>query len=150
MVGLRRSDPSGPGLSRRRAGRGFAYYDQAGARITDADELARVRSMVIPPAWQQVWIAASPGGHIQALGIDAAGRRQYIYHEEWRRRRDLAKFDRMTDLGRRLPRIRRRIDADLRRHTMADRLRGIGCSPSLSVCSMRAPFESGTPSTPRA
>ncbi len=86
-VRLRRSDPNGPGWTRRRAGRGFAYYDTDGVLIRD-DRLDRLRGLAIPPAWKDVWICPWPNGHIQATGVDAAGRRQYRYHEEWRARRD--------------------------------------------------------------
>ena len=81
---LRRSDPSAPGIVRRRQGRGFRYLDQNGNPI-DAVTLARIEALVIPPAWGDVWICPWPHGHIQATGVDAAGRRQYRYHDEWRR-----------------------------------------------------------------
>ncbi|HVW33712.1 MAG TPA: DNA topoisomerase IB, partial [Acidimicrobiia bacterium] len=92
---LRRSDPSRPGYRRRRAGRGFTYLDEEGRRLTDPAELERMKSLVIPPAWENVWICPWPNGHLQAVGVDAAGRRQYRYHEDWRRRRDAEKFDRV-------------------------------------------------------
>jgi DNA topoisomerase IB len=111
---LRRSDPNGPGYTRRRRGRGFSYHDHTGAVIVDADELARIRGLVIPPAWREVWICPDPRGHIQAVGVDAAGRRQYRYHDVWRARRDAAKFDRLREVGRCLPEIRRRVDGHLR------------------------------------
>jgi DNA topoisomerase-1 len=104
--GLIRSDPAGPGLTRRRRGRGFGYLDVGGVSISDAAEIARIKALVIPPAWQDVWICPDPTGHIQAVGTDAAGRRQYLYHEEWRTARDTAKYDRVRGLGRRMPKVR--------------------------------------------
>ena len=86
-------DCSEPGLGRRRRGRGFEYLDPAGDRLRDEAELARIGELAIPPAWTDVWICPDPLGHIQATGIDAAGRKQYIYHPLWRERRDRAKFD---------------------------------------------------------
>lgn len=112
-VQLRRVEPNGPGYSRRRRGRGFSYYDQNGAVITDPETLQRIRALAVPPAWRDVWICALPGGHIQAVGTDDAGRRQYLYHDEWRRQRDAAKYDRVLRLGRRLPAVRAQIREDL-------------------------------------
>ena len=103
---LVRVDPAGPGLTRRRRGRGFSYHDAAGAAIADPAEVARLKALVIPPAWQDVWISPDPRGHIQALGTDAAGRRQYRYHEDWRRARDVVKYDRVLALGARLGDVR--------------------------------------------
>ena len=104
--GLVRVDPAAPGFSRRRRGRGWSFYDCAGAPITDPGEIARIKSLAIPPAWQEVWICPDPEGHIQAVGTDAAGRRQYRYHEEWRRRRDQEKYERVLTLGHTLPDVR--------------------------------------------
>jgi DNA topoisomerase IB len=112
-VQLQRVEPSGPGYSRRRRGRGFSYYDENGAPITDPETLQRIRALAVPPAWRDVWICALPGGHIQAVGIDDAGRRQYLYHDEWRRQRDAAKYDRVLRLGRTLPAVRAQIREDL-------------------------------------
>jgi DNA topoisomerase IB len=95
----------GPGWRRRRAGRGFAYYDSAGALVRD-ERLDRLRSLAIPPAWQDVWICPWPNGHIQATGVDAAGRRQYRYHEEWRARRDAEKHERVLEIAHQLPDVR--------------------------------------------
>lgn len=108
-AGLNRSDPAGPGLSRRRRGRGFGYLDEHGATVTDPQRMARCRGLVIPPAWREVWISPDPRGHIQAVGTDDAGRRQYRYHEEWNRQRAAAKYDRVRTLGRRMPRVREEI-----------------------------------------
>jgi len=93
MPRLRRSDCSGPGILRRGRGRGFEYLAEDGERIEDEEVLERIRELVIPPAWKDVWICPYPFGHIQAVGTDAAGRRQYLYHEQWRARRDQEKFD---------------------------------------------------------
>jgi len=109
----RRVDCSGPGIARLRRGRGFAYVDADGARITDEATIDRIRALAIPPAWREVWICRDPHGHIQATGIDAAGRKQYRYHDDWRRRRDQAKFDAMIAFARALPALRRRVAADL-------------------------------------
>jgi len=111
---LRRSKPHKKGYGRRRAGAGFRYVDQAGRPIHDRETVRRLRSLVIPPAWEDVWISPDPRGHIQAIGTDAAGRRQYLYHPEWRVRRDTAKFDHVLAVSRRLPRLRRQVTRDLR------------------------------------
>jgi DNA topoisomerase I len=103
---LRRIDCSGPGIERRRRGRGFEYLEK-GERVEDEEVLQRIRELVIPPAWESVWICPYPLGHIQAVGTDAAGRRQYIYHQRWRERRDQEKFDEMIRFARALPRVRR-------------------------------------------
>jgi DNA topoisomerase-1 len=110
---LRRVDPAAPGWRRVRAGRGFRYLDEAGAPLP-ADELDRIRALAIPPAWKDVWISPWPNGHIQAVGIDAAGRRQYLYHEQWRRKQDELKFDRALELAARLPAARRAVTIALR------------------------------------
>jgi DNA topoisomerase IB len=112
---LRRSDPSRPGYARRRRGQGFSYVDGAGAPITDRAELDRIAALVIPPAWTDVWICPDPRGHIQAVGTDQAGRRQYRYHDVWRAKRDAAKFDHVLDVAERLPALRAEVDADLGR-----------------------------------
>lgn len=96
------------------AGRGFFYRDETGARVTDAELLARIEHLVIPPAWTEVWIAPHPNGHIQATGIDGVGRRQYIYHPTWREQKDRLKFDRMLALAETLPAARRSVTIDLR------------------------------------
>jgi len=108
MSRLRRADPSLPGFTRRRAGKGFTYLDEDGRRITDTEVLARIRGLVIPPAWEDVWICPAANGHLQAVGVDARGRRQYRYHDRWRARRDAEKFERMVAFGRSLRHVRRR------------------------------------------
>jgi len=112
MARLRRSSPDDPGWRRRRAGTGFVYLDGGGTRLSveDAD---RVKGLVIPPAWEQVWISPDPRGHIQATGVDAAGRKQYLYHPEWRTARDSKKFDRVLAASGKLPAVRRKLRADL-------------------------------------
>lgn len=112
MPRLRTVSPHDPGWTRRRCGKGFSYLDEQGNRLADA-EVARIRSLVIPPAWEDVWICPHPRGHLQAVGTDAAGRRQYLYHEDWRRQRDAEKFDRVLQLGRRMPALRRKLVAQL-------------------------------------
>ena len=111
---LRRSDCSQPGLRRRRRGRGFEYLDPDGNRVRDGASVERARGLAIPPAWTDVWICADPHGHLQATGIDAAGRKQYLYHPAWREHRDREKFERMVRFAQRLPRLRRATAADLR------------------------------------
>ena len=113
MPRLRRVDCSTPGIRRLRAGRGFRYVDACGNRVSDPATLARIRALVIPPAWEDVWICPWPQGHIQATGVDVAGRRQYRYHDAWRLRRDQEKFEHMIEFGRALPSLRQRICADL-------------------------------------
>jgi DNA topoisomerase-1 len=107
MPRLRRVDCSGPGILRRRRGRGFEYVDENEERIDELEVLERIRELVIPPAWDNVWICPYPFGHIQAVGTDAAGRRQYLYHQRWRERRDQEKFDEMIRFARALPSLRK-------------------------------------------
>jgi DNA topoisomerase I len=103
------------GISRVKTATGFGYRDSDGAVVRDAATLERIRALVLPPAWTDVWICASPRGHIQATGRDARGRKQYRYHDQWRRGRDEAKFDRLIAFGRTLPRLRNQVEADLSR-----------------------------------
>ncbi|WP_446219722.1 DNA topoisomerase IB [Micromonospora sp. IBHARD004] len=110
---LRRSDPGRPGYGRRRRGKGWLFLDPAGEPVRDPEELARLRELVIPPAWQDVWISPYSNGHIQATGVDAASRKQYLYHPMWRQKRDEAKFDHVLEVARRLPGLRERVDHDL-------------------------------------
>jgi DNA topoisomerase I len=110
---LRRSDCAGPGIRRVRHGRGFAYEADGSGRVEDPEVLGRIHELVIPPAWQDVWISPYPGGHIQATGTDAAGRKQYLYHPRWRARRDQEKFDDMVAFARALPALRRKIADEL-------------------------------------
>jgi DNA topoisomerase-1 len=110
---LRRSDLSRPGYGRRRSGKGFTYLDTDSSTLTDPGHLERIKALVIPPAWKDVWISPDPRGHIQATGIDAAGRKQYRYHDDWRTARDEEKFDHALEVAARLPKIRDRLRADL-------------------------------------
>lgn len=109
----KRVEPYGPGLRRRGRGRGFSYL-RDGVPVTDARTLERVKALVIPPAWREVWICEDPCGVIQAVGVDAAGRRQYLYHPKWREERDAEKHDRVLALSARLPAVRRAVTRDLR------------------------------------
>jgi DNA topoisomerase IB len=127
MPRLRRSDCSGPGIRRRGRGRGFEYLDEGEERITDQETISRIAELAIPPAWKDVWICSDPMGHLQATGIDAAGRKQYLYHDQWRARRDQEKFDRMLEFARALPRMRKRVAEDLAREEL-DRERVLACS----------------------
>ena len=113
MPRLRTVYPSTKGGTRRRAGKGWTFFDKTGARITDAEEIQRIRSLAIPPAWKDVWICPWPNGHIQAVGTDDAGRRQYLYHPDWRIKRDKLKFDRVLQAAEKLPAARRAITRDL-------------------------------------
>jgi len=112
-AGLRYVSDRGPGIRRRRSGSGFSYVDADGKTIRDPRELKRIRSLVIPPAWTDVWICPNPSGHLQATGRDAKGRKQYRYHPRWREVRDEAKYDRMPAFAAALPTIRKRIERDL-------------------------------------
>jgi DNA topoisomerase I len=113
MVRTRRVDCSAPGIRRARRGRGFSYVGVDGEPVRDPELLARIRALVIPPAWRDVWICPIANGHLQAVGTDAAGRRQYLYHEAWRTRRDQEKFDHMLEFARVLPGLRERAAAHL-------------------------------------
>jgi len=110
---LRFGSPDDPGIERVRSGRGFRYLDARGRPVHDAATLARIRGIVIPPAWTEVWISPDPNSHLQAVGRDARGRRQYRYDPRFRARRDRDKFARLARFGKVLPRIRRRVREDL-------------------------------------
>lgn len=113
-AGLRYVTDDQPGHRRIRRGKGFSFVDEHGAPLGD-EARAWAESLVIPPAWTDVWISPARDGHILATGYDDAGRKQYIYHPDWEEARDEVKFERMTSFGRRLPSIRKRIQADLNR-----------------------------------
>ncbi len=115
LAGLRYSQDDRPGISRRRAGRGFSYRAPDGTPVRDAPVLRRIRALAIPPAWTDIWICTDPNGHIQATGRDARGRKQYRYHARWSDRQEGAKFDRLIAFARALPKIRKRCEADLER-----------------------------------
>jgi DNA topoisomerase-1 len=130
MTRLRRSDCSGPGIARRRRGKGFDYLDGDGVRIDDPEVIARIRELGIPPAWKDVWICPSERGHLQATGVDAAGRKQYLYHSQWRARRDAEKFDEMARFARALPALRDTVAEDLEGDEL-DRTRVQACAVRL-------------------
>jgi len=134
MPRLRRVSPREPGWTRRRVGKGFSYLDENGNRLP-AEDVDRIKGLVIPPAWTDVWICRHPNGHLQAVGVDAAGRRQYLYHPDWRTRQDELKFARVTRAARRLPAMRAAVLEDLAEDAMtvekacatAVRLLDLGC-----------------------
>jgi DNA topoisomerase I len=127
---LRRSDCSGPGITRRRRGKGFEYIDDEGNRIDEPEVLERISELGIPPAWKDVWVCPYPFGHLHATGIDAAGRKQYLYHPRWRARRDAEKFDDMTRFAHCLPDLRDRVEEDLDGDELT-RSRVLACSVRL-------------------
>lgn len=130
MARLRRVDCARPGIRRVRRGTGFGYVEEDGTRIADREVRERVTELVIPPAWEQVWICSHPRGHIQATGVDARGRKQYLYHPDWRLDRDREKFDLMESFARALPAMRERAEADLAlRGLVRDRV--LACSVRL-------------------
>ena len=112
MPRLRRTSPDQPGWTRRRAGKGFTYLDQHGNRL-EPEQVQRCKDLVIPPAWTDVWITPYPNGHLQAVGTDDAGRRQYLYHPHWRTSRDAEKFERILVFGKALSRARERVLTDI-------------------------------------
>src|SRR5262245_37357986 len=107
-AGLRYADADAPGMTRKRRGKTFVYVDARGRRVRDARTLARIRALVLPPAWTDVWISTDPRAHLQATGRDAAGRKQYRYHQAWRDERDSTKYHRMLAFASVLPHIRTR------------------------------------------
>jgi DNA topoisomerase-1 len=115
LAGLRYVHDDQPGIARRRHGKHFRYLDADGKAVTDADTLARIKALVIPPAWTEVWICKHPLGHLQATGRDARGRKQYRYHARWRAHRDDAKYGRMLSFGKALPKIRLTAEEALRK-----------------------------------
>jgi len=127
---LRRADCAGPGIKRIGRGRGFSYADASGEAIADEETLERIRALVIPPAWKDVWVCPDPFGHIQATGYDEAGRKQYLYHERWQQRQAERKFEQVRDFAKRLPKLRRAVTADLRRQGMP-RERALACAVRL-------------------
>jgi DNA topoisomerase IB len=127
---LRRSDCRKEGIARRRNGRGFSFRDADGERVSDEETLERIRELAIPPAWKEVWVCPDPLGHLQATGIDAAGRKQYLYHERWQQRQAERKFETVREFAATLPRLRRAVTADLRRRGMP-RERALACAVRL-------------------
>lgn len=112
-AGLNYVTDSEPGIHRKRHGKGFSYHDEKNRRVTSKKILERIKSLVIPPAWQEVWICRNPKGHLQVTGKDARKRKQYRYHEKWNEFRNLNKFDRMLEFSKRVPRLRKQIELDL-------------------------------------
>jgi DNA topoisomerase-1 len=113
-AGLRYVSDEGPGITRRKVGKGFSYRLPKGGPVKDPATLKRIRSLAIPPAYTQVWICPHPDGHIQATGRDAKGRKQYRYHPRWRETRDAVKYEHMLDFAKALPAIRARVEADMK------------------------------------
>jgi DNA topoisomerase IB len=128
---LRRADCSGPGIRRKRHGRGFTYFDDEGDRVDEPEVLGRIAELAIPPAWKDVWICPYPHGHLQATGTDAAGRKQYRYHDAWRTRRDNEKFETMVRFAKALPALRERVDEDLGDRATLDRACVLACAVRL-------------------
>ena len=115
LAGLVYVSTGDPGIVRRRTGKGFSYRGQDQSRIVDRDVVQRIRSLAVPPAWRDVWICTQPNGHIQAVGYDADGRKQYRYHTEFRALREGAKFQHLLAFARALPALRARVSEDMRR-----------------------------------
>jgi DNA topoisomerase-1 len=113
LTKLRHVDDRIPGITRRRAGHGWAYFNPSGARITDRDEIDRLNRIALPPAYTDAWFCPFANGHIQATGVDARGRKQYRYHPDFRAQQEADKYERCADFGRALPRLRARVEADL-------------------------------------
>jgi len=120
-AGLRYTTDQRPSIARRKAGSGFIYLRADGTRVTDAETLRRIRHLVVPPAWTDVWICTDPQGHLQATGRDAKGRKQYRYHDRWNEVRNENKYQRMLEFAAALPRIRRRYRRDIRDRTLTRR-----------------------------
>ena len=131
MPRLRRADCSGPGFQRVKRGRGFSYLDEDGDPIDEPDVVERLRGLGIPPAWKDVWICPWAEGHIQATGVDAAGRKQYLYHEEWRNRRAAEKFEEMLGFAKDLPSLRRHVAKELESGEALTRERVLACAVRL-------------------
>jgi DNA topoisomerase-1 len=115
---LRHSNDSEPGYTRQKKGRAWAYYDEHGERLTDRGEIDRLNALALPPAYVDAWFCKDPNGHIQATGKDARGRKQYRYHADYRSRQDASKYDGCAEFGEALPKIRRRVESDLKRRKL--------------------------------
>ncbi|GAA4721487.1 DNA topoisomerase IB [Sphingomonas lutea] len=115
---LRHSSDAEPGITRKRQGRYWAYFDPKGQRITDRDEIDRLNAVGLPPAYKNAWFCTDANGHLQATGVDARGRKQYRYHADYRAKQDDAKFDGLLEFGKALPKIRRRVEQDLKRRSL--------------------------------
>jgi DNA topoisomerase I len=116
---LRHSSDSEPGLTRKRMGRFWAYFDEKGERVTDRETIDRLNAIGLPPAYTDAWFCKDPRGHLQATGIDARGRKQYRYHVDFRAKADKSKFEALREFGAALPKIRRAVDKDLARRTLS-------------------------------
>jgi DNA topoisomerase-1 len=119
--GLLYVDEQGPGITRKRTGKSFAYRDQHGKLIKDPALLTQIRAIAVPPAYEDVWICPDPNGHIQATGRDERGRKQYRYHPRWRALRDETKYEHILEFGRTLPHLRQRVAADMKRSGLSRR-----------------------------
>jgi len=115
---LRHSSDAEPGITRKRQGGYWAYFDAEGKRVTDRDEIDRLNAIGLPPAYEQAWFCADPDGHLQATGVDARGRKQYRYHPLFREKRESAKYEGLLEFGKALPRLRRRVEQDLKRRQL--------------------------------
>jgi DNA topoisomerase IB len=132
MPRLRRADCSRPGIRRRRRGKGFSYHwEETGVLVTEPEVLERIDELVLPPAWKDVWICPYDNGHLQAVGTDAAGRKQYRYHDAWRSRRDTRKFEQMLGFARELPRLREIVADHVDGREGMDRERILACTVRL-------------------
>jgi DNA topoisomerase-1 len=116
---LRHSSDTEPGISRKRMGRYWAYFDSEGNRITDRDEIDRLNAIGLPPAYENAWFCADPNGHMQATGVDARGRKQYRYHADFRAKRESAKYEGLLEFGKALPKLRRRVEQDLKKRQLS-------------------------------
>ena len=116
---LRHSSDGEPGITRKRQGRYWAYFDSEGNRITDRDEMDRLNAVGLPPAYENAWFCADPNGHLQATGVDARGRKQYRYHADFRAKRESVKYEGLLEFGKALPRLRRRVEQDLRKRELS-------------------------------
>ena len=115
---LRHSSDTEPGITRKRIGRSWAYFDAAGERVTNREEIDRLNAIGLPPAYENAWFCADPDGHLQATGVDARGRKQYRYHPDFRAKRETAKYEGLLEFGKKLPRLRRRVEQDLKRRKL--------------------------------
>ena len=115
---LRHSSDTEPGITRKRQGRYWAYFDSEGKRVTDRDEIDRLNAIGLPPAYEQAWLCADPEGHLQATGVDARGRKQYRYHADFRAKRESAKYEGLLEFGKALSKLRRRVEQDLKRRDL--------------------------------
>ena len=107
-----------PGFTRKSSGKNFVYLNVHGTAIREEEIVSRIKALVIPPAWTKVWICPTTNGHLQATGWDAKGRKQYLYHPQWRSQRDAAKFEHLAEFGERLPRLRRLVNRDMRERSL--------------------------------